>query len=481
MVFIEIDKNSYIQRPNSLKMETKEATPYYNSNIGAMKDNFVLSNNLETMTFYGSSSLINQPVGYRSLSNYIKVTPELLSIITAYVTDILSDGYTFVSKNEFKCKRAQEFSDAQNLQLILNKWLVDCYTYGNGFLVTNFVPEEMVKQVIDASMYEIKELGYEYKQVKEIVDEVAYKNMLIQNLPAVTVSIFAKDKYGDEVKYKQTVGTNVEFFDQTEVIHIKDIDLDGKLWGHSRLFNIISEIQTLANAKDYIGNFFNNNGTPNMIFTFPNVDEGSPQYNDIVRQLKDLKRMENKQSNVVFTSDVKVDRLNDFKKDLEFEKLIKIYTEILAMTFQMPSTRYGMPSGGNGEGATLTNQGYYRNISATQDKIERILNNQLFKPIFDCEFKFNRSYKEDELREVQIMKTNADIAVELINAGLMTKRAAAKEIMHIEDENLPENIDEIVDPMEGNSQFMQGQKKPIELEDEPQQHDKKNKTPKKYK
>jgi len=478
MVFVAIDRNSFIQRP--VLMESKESKPYYASNVKLTNNNSVLSNNLETNVFYGSSALINQPSGYRTLGNYIKVTPELLSIVSAYVTDILSDGFKFINGPDFKCERAMEFAQEQNLQQILYKWLMDYCTYGNGFLVTNFVTEEMVKSVIDVSAYEVKELGFNQMEVKSIIDETAYKNMLLQHLPAVTVSIYSDDKYGYNIKYKQTVGTYSEIFGQNEVIHIKDIDLDGKLWGHSRIYNVISEVQTLANAKDYLGQFFNNNGTPNMIFTFPNVEEGSKEYIDIVKQLKDLKRMENKQSNVIFTSDVKVDKLNDFKKDMEFEKLIKLYTSILAMTYQMPASRLGMTSGGNGEGITLTNQGYYRNISATQDKAEKILNNQLFRPIFGCDIKFNRSYKEDEVREAQIQKTKADVAVELINAGLITKRAAAKEY-GIPDENLPENIDEVIEDTENNAQFMQGQKKPIELMDEPQKNDRKNKTPKKYK
>jgi len=484
MVFIELDRNSYIQRPN---YEVKESAPYYNSNIATINSTQALSNNLETFNFYGSSSIVNQPTGYRSLSNYVRTTPELLSIIISYATDITSDGYKFVGKNEFKCRNAQEFSDSQNLQQTILKWLIDGFTYGNGFLHTNFVPVESIKEIINASDYEIKELGFEMKEIQQIVDETAYKNMLLENVPAVTVSIFSDDKFGNSIKYKQTVGSDSVIFNQEEIIQFKDIDLDGKLWGYSRLYSVISEIQTLANVKDYTGNFFNNNGTPNLLFIFPNLDMNSQEYKDIIGQLANFKRMENKQGNAAITSDVKIERLNDFKKDMEFEKLIKIYTAILAMTFQMPSTRYGMSSGGNAEDATLTNQGYYRNISATQDKIERILNNQLFKPIFDCELKFNRSYKEDEVRESQILKTKADIAVELINAGLITKRDAAKYIMEIPEEQMPDDIDVIIDknPVNAdgtpNPQYMQGQKKPITLADEQVQHANKNKTPVKYK
>lgn len=479
MALEQIDNNTYIHRPH---FETKGRTPSV-KNIKKVNSVQVLTNNFEQTLFarYGTAAVVSQPDGYSRLITFLKTSGELLAITDAFVTDILSDGHTFKG-DEAKVKLAEEFFNKNNLDLTLHRWLSDTLLYGNGFLVKNFVTDMQVKDIIGKSTngFETKEFDSYYMELKEYADEVATKNLSIQHLPAVTVSIFSMDKYANNIIYKQNVMHETQEFEQNEIIHLKDIDIDGKLWGYSRLYSIKSELQTLAYIKDYYGLFFENNATPDKIFIAKNMNYGSEEHKDFVAQLQDMKKPENKRKNLLALSELDVKDLNIGGQDQQFESLQKSIVALIAMTYEMPPSRYGGGSNSTSEEATLSNQGYYRNISSWQDKIESVLNRQLFKTVFDVELKFNRNYKEDEVREVTILKTKTDVAEQRMRMKLWTREAAA-EFLGIKTDEMPTE-EEIAAEQEQElqNQFMQGQIKDRDLEDEPQRKEKINHTPQKH-
>lgn len=476
MSFEQIDKNTYIQRPT---VEVKGRTPSL-KNIREVTTTQVLTNNLENslITRFSSSSFINQPDGYTTLINYLKSSGELLAIIDALPTDILSDGHKFIG-SESNVKIAEEFYNKNNFDMSLHKWLNDTFLYGNGFLVKNFITETQIKSVINkyTNGFETKEFDKLSLEIKEYADELASKNVVVQHLPAITVSIFALDKYGNEIIYKQKVGTEEEKFTANEVIHLKDIDIDGKLWGYSRLYSIKSELQTLAFIKDYYGLYFENNATPDKLFIAKNMKFGTPEHKDALLQLQEMKKPENKRKNLLVLSDWDIKDLNTNANDKQFENLWKSLISLIAMTYEMPASRYGGTMNATAEEATLSNQGYYRNISSWQDKIENVLNRQLFLPVFNVEIKFNRNYKEDEIRETIILKTKTDIAEQRMRMKLWTRESAAN-FLEIKTEEMPTDEEIESDKEELANQYMQGQVKDIVKQDEHIQHEKKNHTPK---
>jgi len=472
MVFIKLDRNTFIHRPI---YETKE--PISHENL--LKPVRVLSNNIEYQNYTPTTMPSNnQPTQYSKLIDLFKETAQLISIIKAIVTDILSDGYIFESltSSELPENRALKFCKLNNFRNIMEKVLLDYFIYGNGFIVINVVTDDQIKSVLNTSKYEMKDV-FEFKEAKIIIDEISFKNVRIQHLPAQTVSIYSNDDYGEDIVYKQTVGLKTILFNASEVIHFKDVDIDGKLYGYSRLYSMKSEIQTLWNATNYIGKFFDNNGTPNLLFKLIKSKYGSPEYNDLLVQLKELKKSENKQKNLVFAgNDIDVIKLNDINKDMQFENLLKYITSVMAMGYQMPSTRYGASTGGNAEEATLTNQGYYRNISSYQSKLENDLNVQLFNPFFNCDIKFNRYSKEDQIRQINIDKSMTDVAEQRLRLGLWNADAA-QYYLGISNSELGDSKKDLnISNLENN--YMQNQKSKSDLQDEPIQNSKKLRTPK---
>jgi hypothetical protein len=442
----------------------------------------VLSNNDNYVFIDSSKSNITQPSGFSHISTYVKTSPELIAIINSFVSDIVSDGYHFKGPVN-NVEQAKKNADLIDLKEVLTKWLLESYSYGNGFLVINQVTEQ---QILD----KVKELSAKYKfetkearkqlhyKGKEAVNKTRYKSTSLTNLPAQTVSIFANNKYADKIYYKQKVDDNEVLFDNQSVIHFKDIDIDGKLWGYPRLYSFKSELQILANLKDYIGSFFDNNATPNYAIIAENLHPGTPEYNSLKKMLASIREPENRQKNLLLTSKIKFEKLNDFNKDMEFKELASYLTSICSMAYGMPPNRFGQASGASSEEVTLTNQGYYRTISCEQDKIEKLLNRKYFQPLFGVELFFNRTYKEDETREANTLKTKLDVIEQGKRLGLITRKKAAQ-MLGIDESDLPDKED--WDNNEPENQFMQGQKRAVDLEDEPQKNKKLNKTPEQYK
>ncbi|MDK2978928.1 MAG: hypothetical protein PWP52_1642 [Bacteroidales bacterium] len=475
MVFEQIDRNTYIQRPIYEFKEAKKPKT---------KELKILTNNEENQTLVSiGAPIVNQPTGYWQLIDYVKKTPELISPIEALVTDSVS-GFDFelVNPNDSqrKIEHAHQFCLRNNLLQQLRNAQRDRYIYGNGYLVISKIDDSEIKEVINNSVYEMKSLDYEFKEFREFVDELSYKNATITYLPATTVSIFVEDKFGHSIKYKQVVGTNSITFNDKDVIHFRDIEYDGKLFGYSRIYSLKSEIQMLWFAKDYLGRYFDNNATPNLLFISPNLKPNSPQYMDFVKQLEDLKKQENKQRNLLSTSEVKIERLNDLNTNMQFKELLDYVTSLIAMTYQVPPTRVGVAGSANGEAVTLTNQGYYRNISSTQDYLEEILNTQLFIPLLGVKGKLKRDYKEDMQREAAINKSKLDAIEQMIRTNMITREAGAKlamSFMGFSEQDIP--TEEAL--VEKSNQYLQNQKSETDLLDAPQQHERTNKTPKKFK
>ncbi len=479
MALTQIDKNTFIHRPTGYEQKSS-------SKKVKLRDVRVLSTDDTIKTTISAIPTLTQPKDYYKLINFFKETPELISVILALVTDIVPGKYTITAidgkSDTLAQKHARQFIEDNMLIQKLRMAIIDKFVYGNGFLVINKVDDSVITKCLDNPNYEVKELGYELKQLREFVDEVSYKNTKIQYLPAHHVSIYAEDDYGEKIKYKQTVSNKHIIFDSDEVIQFKDIPIDGKLFGYSRIYSIKSELQMLWAAKNYVGKFFDNNGTPSLAFVLENTKPGSDEYKSFVKQLEELKNAENKQRNMVFTNKVVVERLNDISKDMQFQGLMQYITSLVSMIYQVPLTRLGMSAGGNAEEATLTHQGYYRNISSQQDEFEEILNTQLFIPLLHCKIRFDREYKEDEIREISVLKTKLDILEQMVRNKFITTDAAGKQALGYL--GLSEEYQPSEDEQKENDpqvQYMQGQMKKIDKEDEPAQNDKKNKTPTKYK
>lgn len=384
----------------------------------------------------GVYAVNTRPTNYLDYFEYFKKTPEVISLVNALITDVISDGYV-LKGSKVRVQKAQEFLENNNFDSLIEEWLLDGFVTGNGYLWKGKVSESMIfeeadKVVEDFNFYNKKQARNEI--LMHMMDEEAFGVKKLGVVPSTTMNVIPDDKYGTTLTYKQEVKGNTEIFSQEEIIHFKLINMNGELYGFTPMESIVSEITMLSVLKDYTGNFFANNGSPDMIFVLPKEIAGSKNHQNLINTLKEYKKIENKHGNLVFTGEISTQILNKFDKDMEFKSLAEYITKVIAMVWRVPPSIYGGEGGAVNSG--LSNQAYYRNISHLQSRIEYLLNTQLFKE-FKVKFEFNRSYKEDEVREVQIEKIKTDVVEQRMKLGLWSKEAAA-EYLHIDSDDFGE-------------------------------------------
>jgi len=418
------------------------------------------------------------PENTLEIMDTFKQSAEAISIVSALITDILSDGYTFDGP-EYKVKKAKEWASSNYFRSTLEPWLFDRFIEGNGFMYKGRVSRAQVKELaektIRSSGLEVKE-DYVDLYMQKAVDESAYSVREVRHVAATTVSIATKDQFGSELVYTQRVGKFTSVFGEDEIIHIKDLNLDGKMYGFSRMKGILLEVSLLLDLKKYNQSFFKNYGAPDGAFVLPRESPRSPNYKNLLAQLREYKKVEERHGVLLFTGElnyIPFDRM----KDVEFKSLGDWLTKILAMIYQMPPSRYG-GAGQSSEELTLSNQGYYRSIKAYQSQLEDVLNSQLFVPEFGVRIKFNQSYLEDDLREVQRDKTATDVVEQRLALGMITPKAGAK-YLRIEPDDQPANLGEVQPQYntKKQNQFNPGKQSDLML-DAPALARNKNKTPK---
>lgn len=377
--------------------------------------------------FVASSAIISTVSSDRKkFWKYWKRTPELVAQTNAITTDILSDGYRFIGA-QINVDKAQRFAEDVLFDLLLEEFVSDSLVTGDSYLWKGAITQSdafiAAKEFYAEKDRRLGQKTIEYKAADFLsnLDEDTFGTKSLRFIPSTTMSINYQDKFGKSLVFTQDVNGQKAVFAPSEIVHMPFQKVNGETYGFSPVESIFSEMTLLATLKDYLGNFFANNGTPNFMFVLPKEITGSPNYVNLVSKLKEFKKIENKHGNLVFTGEINIQELNKFNKDMEFKNLAEYLTKVIAMVWQVPPSRYG---GKDSQGDTsLTNQAYYRNIAHFQSKLEFILNTQLFNE-FKVKIRFNRSYKEDEIRESTIQKQKTDITEQRLKLGIWNAAAA---------------------------------------------------------
>jgi len=163
----------------------------------------------------------------------------------------------------------------------------------------------------------------------------------------------------------------------------------------------------------------------------PEEPPNGRNYKLLKKELRDLRKKNEKYRSMVLTGNVNHEQVNKFNKEMEFAKLIEHFTQIIFMGLGVPATRvnYALANkDATAKQAGVIESGYYKKIAFIQKGIETTLNKDLWSH-FDVRMKFNRGYKIDEMREAQIIQ----IATE---SGIMSIEEARERIGM--EPNIPE-------------------------------------------
>lgn len=346
------------------------------------------------------------------LYDVVKTSPEVMGCIQAITEDICADEWKFIGSDS-AIDNTEKFAIASDFYKVMANAVYELMITGNAYIVKLSVNQDKVKELMSViTKASALQLGVTFKKRTEVLLQDMTKPKDLQLMKSSTVTI-NYDETGQVVSYTQLAAGKERVFKKEDVIHLSLVNIGGEPYGFSGLEPLLKDIATLIFAKDFSGKYFENDGTPNFLFTMPEDNPDSRNFELLKKELTELKKKDQKFRNLVVTGNVGVQQIQKFNKDMEYSKLIQHFTQLVLIGLGVPTHRinYTLTDTQSGSQINRAYEGYYKKISFYQKIIENRLNKDLFLPHFKTELKFNRAYKLDEMREAQIAQITSQIGM----------------------------------------------------------------------
>lgn len=388
---------------------------------------------------------------YRVLWNRLKKSPELLATIGVPITDILGDRPIWLDVDDKPLgptnkRKAEKFWRDNRVKEICKSWLYDGFLTGDGFMwkgkpnkreVTRAMKEVCDSYGINLSNLQTKEMQ---RIITKTIDEVSAQPKKIDYVAASTVTV--EHSLTEILRYVQNAAGAKVVFSPEEIIHFRYLTVNGEVEGFAPAEALIAEIILLLLVKENMVAYMKNGGSPDKVFILPKELAKSPNHKYLIQTLQKYKSVENRHGNLVFTGELNIEDLQGSPKDLEYKDLALYITSIVAYAYHIPISRLPFLIGSaanKGDAGGLSEAGYWNMISDLQDTVEDLLNSQLFEPM-GWHIRFQRKYKQDEVREAQTASMNADTVIKIQNimakCGKQIKAEKVAEMLKIPDEDL---------------------------------------------
>ncbi len=340
----------------------------------------------------------------RRAMDYAKRQPIIIGIVRAIATDIVSrisfrsvqiktgKGRPSGDMHEKAEQKASEFAKKQFVKQKLYSAVLDWLITGEAFLWHGSVKKDKVKEI--------------FSKLNVFPDDMDIKGVnLIKQVPSTTMD----PKYDlKNIKwYEQNVRNAAEplKWSTDDIIHAKFMELDGKPSGFTPMFAAKPMIETLGLIIDYAGYFFDGGGLPEKIINFPKEMANSENFRRAKLEFKRYYNTKRRGHIFIAGDELKVFDLNNWNKDLEFEKLFMLYVGSIAFAFNMPLHRIQAIVGGNIKSSAgssdLADSGYWRSIYEGQDYWENLMNVGFWNDAFGVDMELERKYLQDTVRETQ--------------------------------------------------------------------------------
>ena len=364
-----------------------------------------------------------------TLLGWIKRTPECMGILKRIATDIVT-AITFNAVDEKKMGRPakslnQNREDKANLFARRNQFrsklftaVLDWLWSGDAYVWKGRISENQIKEIANKHYsemgIEVKELNY-----KQFYDEDFNGINAIEVVPSSMTRI-KHDDYKIQ-KYVQMSTSNPGHdreFTPDEIIHAKFMELDGKVYGYSPMEASFIAIKTVCAIQDYNYNYFANGIKPDRAWLF----SGNPSqtYLDKFQEtLSKYKRVSKAHGDLIVAGADRIDvkDLNVISEEMEFRQLAINTVGRIAFAFNMPadilSAILGVDVKGTAMGSDIEDAGYNRNVVQSQIYWEELLNSQLWLPEFKVMMGLERTFKQDQIRQVQY-QTQASTFVDFL-------------------------------------------------------------------
>ena len=394
---------------------------------------------------------------------WFKNRPELNSPVSARVNDTISevdfyapDGGVLGRNKRLEAERfwTDNFVDER----MKAAWY-DAVVTGSGFMYQGRLQTEQLRKMTDAfagklaSRYRIDKKEVADRLFLKAVDEELGKPRVLDYVASSTV-IINHDLY-DVTDYTQNVMGKTTTFEPEEIIHFPFQRIDGRVHGYTPVESLMSELILIWFVKENMLSYMRNGGLPRKLFTLPDEMANSENHKFIIQQLQEFGAIESRHGNFVWTGKIDVKDIEEKLRDLEYKELHLLATSNVAYALQVPVSRIPYMIGqsqSKGDAGGLAEGGYWSLISSDQRKIENLMNTQCLKKRGFI-MKFRRSYKQDDVREANVMSMKAD-SIQKVQAILKPykQELTVKKIvtlMDLDDDDVADTPpDRLLEPMQ---------------------------------
>jgi hypothetical protein len=319
-----------------------------------------------------------QPINYETLYKTYKKCPEFVNVITAIVTDIMSDGFDLIGDSKKAINKMYEHLEEIDFYKKWKTFLTHSFITGDGYCELRVITKDKMKNILADAYKEATNMDI----TKTFTDTFLAKAKREYNVTNYPFDIFPikttgmskiVDAEGNVEGYQQEVNGRIIDFTKDEIIYWTPFDI-GEVYGFSPAQSLLDDFATLLFAKQWAGQFFENGGTPDSIFILKNARGLQDRNYEVAKhEIRQAREKKHWHKTMVMTGEIEHVKINDFNKDYEFGKLIDMETQRIAMSFGVPPSKVPYMSGSKGDFREM-NEGYWKLINAYQTELEELWN-----------------------------------------------------------------------------------------------------------
>ena len=303
-----------------------------------------------TLTKYGikDDNLEDHPFDFQTAQNWAMDDPFASGMIDKYIDFTIGSGMILTSDDDRALKVLEEFRKDVNFDSIIRTWARDGLTVGNGFLqITN--------------------------QNKTPTG--------LKLLPAKTMYV-SREATGKLLGYSQVIGTNKTIpFKPEEIAHFAHKKISSSSYGIGLIWPItFSLFQKTILLKNQSVLMVRKANAP-IVATVGTPDRSGSQ-KEVESVASDLETINNKTEYAV-GGNTTLSVLDFGKIGDKFTQPIETINQELYFGSGVPAVLMGIANISEGQ-AKVQMDGFLRRISSIQEEIERIIEEQIFRPVLDA-------------------------------------------------------------------------------------------------
>ncbi len=337
--------------------------------------------------------------------NQVRHTPELIGILDTVVTDHFMGSIDFFNVDgrplgPTKLKHAKRQWRDLKIRNAFYGSAIDYFAEGNAFGWTTDMNDNLTKQ--QKSILKILDSRFSKSTFKNIVSDKLKEPKKISYISASTTEILHDDT--GVFAFKQEASGKTTLWAPRQIVHIKLMEMDGKVRGYSGIKALSKEIALMWMVRENMVAKLGNGGSADNIIAIENtMGAGKARFERMKTALESFSHLRKSHGNMPIEGKITVHPLGTALKDMEYRELAMFLISEFCLGVGMPISRIPFlmqGSGGNPNQGVISNNtedAYQKKVNNRRTQWENEWNPIISKLGFT--FAFRRDNLQDEIRE----------------------------------------------------------------------------------